>query len=61
MSQTWVRVAETKSEYRAGAATAVMRSVSSWSDKGQALVRRYAQAVVLLVAANLDAERSSKR
>lgn len=32
------------------------------SNQGQALVRRYAQAVVVLVvAANLDAERSSKR
>ena len=32
------------------------------SNQGQALVRRYAQAVVVLVvAANLDAERSTKR
>ena len=38
-------------------------TVSRWrSNQGQALVRRYAQAVVVLVvAANLDAERSSKR
>ena len=57
-----VRGAKTKSDYGAGAATTVIQCIAAVVIRGKLLVRRYAQAVVVLVvAANLDAERSTKR
>jgi hypothetical protein len=56
-----VRVVKTRSDYRAGAATVMIESIAAGVVRGKLWCGVIRWRLLLVVAANLDADRPSKR